>query len=107
MVIFVLVSIPISFSNVLSKFDILTLLSGADYLKVLDEKQLEAQVMLSLTSYNNGSLINIFWGLWLFPFGYLVYKSYFLPKILGIILMAGCIGYIMDFLGYYLWPGIR
>ena len=89
MVILVMVSIPISFFNVLSKFDVLTLLSGADYLKALDAKQLEAQVMLSLTSYNNGLLINIFWALWLFPFGYLIYKSDFLPKTLGIILMAG------------------
>ena len=102
MVILALVSIPISFSNVLSKFDILTILSGADYFKFMKPEQIQAEVMLSLISYNNGSIINIFWGLWLFPFGYLVFKSGILPKILGIILMAGCIGYIIDFLGYIL-----
>jgi hypothetical protein len=40
----------------------------------------------------------------LLPFGYLVYKSGFLPKILGILLMAGCFGYLMNFLGGFLFP---
>jgi hypothetical protein len=46
----------------------------------------------------------VFWGLWLLPFGYLVYKSGFLPKILGILLMAGCFGYLVNFLGGFLFP---
>ena len=100
MVILAVVSVPISFISILYKIDVLSLLSGADYLGVLEPEQLQAQVMLSLKSYNNGMLIaQIFWGLWLFPFGYLVFKSGFLPKILGILLMLGCCGYLIDFFG--------
>ncbi|MEP0713279.1 MAG: DUF4386 domain-containing protein [Algoriphagus sp.] len=45
-----------------------------------------------------------FWVLWLFPFGYLVYKSDFLPRFFGILLMAGCFGYLISFFGEYDYP---
>src|SRR5688500_2047452 len=104
MVILAVITVPVSFINILNKFDVLTLLSGAGYI-VLEAEQLKPQVMLSLASYNNGILIvQIFWGLWLFPFGYLVFKSEVLPKILGVFLMAGCFGYLINFFGYSLLP---
>ncbi|MCS4304806.1 DUF4386 domain-containing protein [Chryseobacterium sp. BIGb0232] len=97
MVIFAIISVPISFINLQSKFSVLTLVEGADYLKVFDSRQLQAQIMLVLSNYNKGILIvQIFWGLWLFPLGYLVYRSGFLPKLLGIFLMLGCFGYIIN-----------
>jgi Domain of unknown function (DUF4386) len=96
------VSIPISFVNLLNKFSVLTLIGKAKYLSVFDAGQLQAQALLYLDYYSNGNQVaSIFWGLWLFPFGYLVYKSGFLPKVFGILLMAGCFGYIIDFLGYF------
>ncbi len=105
MVILAVASVPISLINIQNQFDVLSLLSGADYLKALEAAQLQAQVMLSLASYNNGiRILQIFWGLWLFPFGYLVFKSGFLPKILGLFLMAGCFGYLINFFGYSLLP---
>lgn len=104
MVIFVLVSVPISFVNILNKFSILTLINKAEYLETFGEVELQTQVMLLIDSYNNGLQVSqIFWGLWLFPFGYLVYKSGFLPKVLGILLMAGCFGYLITFAGGLLY----
>lgn len=106
MVAFVVVSVPISFVNQLNKFDVLSLLGGAEYLKVFTAEQLQAQVMLSLDAYRNGMLVSkIFWGLWLLPFGYLVYRSGFLPRLFGILLMMGCFGYLIDFFGTVLAPG--
>ncbi|WP_347216603.1 DUF4386 domain-containing protein [Chryseobacterium sp.] len=97
MVILAIISVPISFINLQSKFSVLTIIEGADYLKVFDAKQLQAQVMLLLSNYNKGILIvQVFWGLWLFPLGYLVYKSGFLPKILGVFLILGCFGYLIN-----------
>lgn len=105
MVALAVVSVPISIFNMINKVDVLTLLSGAEYLSAFDAEQIHAQVMLLLRSYNNGiSVVQIFWGLWLFPFGYLVYKSGFLPKIFGILLMVGCFGYLIKFFGYLLFP---
>jgi hypothetical protein len=104
MVIFVLVSIPISFINILNKFSVLTLIEKGMYIESMGENDLQTQVMMHLDNYSSGIEISqIFWGLWLFPFGYLVYKSGFLPKLLGILLMAGCIGYLMTFFGGFLY----
>ncbi len=106
MVVFAVVSVPISFVNLLNKLDILSLLSEANYLQAFTAEQLYAQVMLSLDAYGNGILVSeIFWGLWLLPFGYLVFKSGFIPKVLGILLMLGCLGYLINFFGKALFPG--
>jgi hypothetical protein len=75
--------------GMLNLFASLLLLSGADYLKVFQPDQLQAQAMLFVNLYKNGSTIaQIPYGVWLFPLGYLVFKSGFLPKILGILLIA-------------------
>lgn len=106
MVLLVLVSIPVTFYNLVNKLDVLTLIGDADYLKGWTGEQLQSHVMLALESYDNGILIaQIFWGLWLFPFGYLVYKSGFLPKFLGIMLIIGCFGYLIEFSGYFFFEG--
>jgi len=108
MVIFAVISVPISFVNILNKFSVLTLIGKANYLQDLDLSEIQLQVMFHLDSYNNGIEISqIFWGLWLFPFGYLVYKSGFLPKVLGILLMAGCFGYLITFFGGFLFPNFH
>lgn len=105
MVIFAVVSVPISFINMLNEFAVLSLVSGSNYLKVFENDQLQAQVLFYLDLHNHGNLIaQIFWALWLFPFGYLVFKSGFLPKILGILLMIGCFGDLIDFFGSSLLP---
>ena len=84
----------------------LLLLSGADYLKVFQADQLQALAMLFLYLYKNGFMIaQIFYGAWLFPLGYLVFKSGFLPRILGIVLMIHCVAWLMTFLQSFLFPG--
>ena len=105
MVVFAVVTVPISLVSIVNKLDVLSLLSGADYLQAFEADQLHAKVMLSLRAYSNGLLVSqIFWGLWLFPFGYLVFKSGFLPRILGILLMMGCFSYLISFFGRSLFP---
>jgi hypothetical protein len=108
MVLFALISIPISFVNILNKFSVLTLINKPEYTQKLGQTELQTQVMLLLENYNNGvQLSQIFWGLWLLPFGYLVYKSGFLPKILGMFLMAGCFGYLITFFGSFLYSSFN
>ena len=105
MVVLILVSVPISYVNLISKLDILSLINGTNSLQPIELNEQYLKVMTLLKSYSNGILIvQIFWGLWLFPFGYLVFKSGFLPKFFGILLMVGCFGYITDFLGYFFFP---
>jgi hypothetical protein len=105
MVIFVLVGVPIAMLNTLNQFAALLLLSGADYLTAFGADQLHAQVMLFLDLYEYGiHIAMIFWGLWLFPLGYLVYKSSYLPRILGVLLMIGCFGNLIDVVTFFLFP---
>jgi Domain of unknown function (DUF4386) len=83
------------------------LLSGTDYLKVFQADQLQALAMLSLYIYKYGFLgiAQIFFGAWLFPLGYLVFKSGFLPRFLGVILMVHCVVWLLSTLQFFLFPG--
>ena len=82
------------------------LLSGADYLKVFQPDQMQAQAMFSLYLYKNGFMIaQIFFGAWLFPLGYLVFRSGYLPRVLGIVLMLHCAFWLMTALQFFLFPG--
>lgn len=106
MVALAVVSVPIAMVSIAYRLDVLSLLSGAGYLETFTPAQLHAKVMLSLAAYSNGILVtSIFWGLWLLPFGYLVFKSGFLPRILGVLLMMGCFGELFDVFGTVLVPG--
>ncbi len=100
MVALAVVSVPISLINLLNKFSVLSLISHDNYIKIDSARELNSQVMFYLNQYDSGILITmIFWGLWLFPFGYLVYKSGVIPKLLGVLLMLGCFGYLINFTG--------
>lgn len=84
------------------------LLGGADTLKVFPADQLSALAMLSLYLNKNGFMVaQIFYGAWLFPLGYLVFKSGFLPRILGIVLMLHCAFWLMTTLQFFLLPGFE
>lgn len=104
MVLFVFLSLPTFFINVQNELNILSLLNDPDYINLFSTEQIKSQVLIYLNQYDNGmSIVHIFSGLWLLPFGYLVFKSGFLPKILGILLMLGCFGYLINFTGYTLF----
>jgi hypothetical protein len=99
------VSIPISFLNVLNEIAALILLRGADFLSVFTKPQRDALafVFLRLHGYGFG-LAAIFWGLWLFPFGLLVYRSGFIPRILGVLLIINGFAYVIPSLTAVLLP---
>jgi hypothetical protein len=91
--------------SVLNLYGSLMLLSGADYLKAFQPDQLQAQALLFINLYKNGSIIaQIPYGVWLFPLGYIVFKSRFLPKTLGVLLIADCFGLLIYVLQRFLLP---
>jgi len=103
MVIFLLLGVPIALLSKLNQFAALLLLSGADYLTVFTTEQLQALALLFLHLHDRGGTIAfIFWGLWLFPLGYLVFKSGFFPRILGVLLMISCFGYLINSFAIFL-----
>ena len=105
MVVFILVAVPIAMLNELNQFAVLLLLNGPDYLTVFSSDQIQALVALFLDLRHTGIFIaQIFWGLWLFPMGYLVLKSGFLPKIIGAFLIVACFGYLADSFIFFFVP---
>src|SRR5438477_12229266 len=95
MAILLLVSIPISLLNVLNDIAALVLVSGADFLSVFETRQLEALAYVFLRLHGQGFVVaQIFWGLWLFPFGILVIRSGFIPRLLGYLLFVAGFGYV-------------
>ncbi len=105
MVALALVSAAVGFMNVLNNIAALTLFRGADFLAVLEKPQRDAMAMLFLRLHGQGIVINeIFWGLWLLPFGILVMRSGFLPRILGVLLIVNCFAYVVVSLTSLLLP---
>src|SRR5712691_2369698 len=97
MVILSLVPIPIMFLNVLNELAALALVSGADFLSAFEKRQLDALGLLFLRLHGQGIIVaSIFWGLWLFPFGMLVIRSGFIPRVLGFLLMIAGSAYLAN-----------
>jgi hypothetical protein len=95
MVAFVMVSAAVGFLDTLNNVAALILFRGADFLTVFDKQQLNALGYLFIRLHGQGIFMNeLFWGLWLFPFGLLVFRSGFLPRFLGVWLMVNCFGYV-------------
>ena len=95
MVSFVLVSAAVGFLNALNNIAAVILFRGGEFLDVIDKTQRDALGMLFVRLHSQGEFISeIFWGVWLFPFGLLVYRSGFLPRLLGVWLIVACFAWI-------------
>ncbi len=95
---------PIFFVNTVNDAAALLFIRGGGYLAVFDKPQRDAFARLFLDLHHQVDLANaIFWGLWLIPYGLLVYKSRLLPRILGVWLIIACFGYLaLSFTGFLL-----
>jgi hypothetical protein len=108
MALLVTVGVCVALANMLNKFAPLVLLSGADYLSVFTKPQLDALALGFLRFHSGGVIITMaFWGLWLFPFGILVIKSRFLPRVLGILLLIAGLAYLINSITSLVLPDHR
>ena len=106
MVILVVLSIPIAFLNEVNHLAVLRLLSSTDD-GAYTSTQLHAQAMLFLDMRQYGIVVaHVFWGLWLLPLGFLVFRSGFLPGLLGVLLMIGGAAHVIDAGTQLLFPGV-
>jgi len=97
MAVLVLVQIPQSFVSELNSLAALVLVRGAEFLSVFDKPQREALAMLFLQADHEATLVSqVFWGLWLFPLGLLVWRSGFLPRVLGGWLIVNGFAYLAN-----------
>jgi hypothetical protein len=102
---FVLVAAAVGFVIELNNLGALIFFRGGEFLTVFDKAQLDALGMLFIRLHGQGNMIaEIFWGLWLFPFGLLVFRSGFLPRWIGVWLMINCFGYLVLFITALFFP---
>jgi hypothetical protein len=104
MVFWGLVCIPVMVVNVLSEIAALMLLRGADFLSVISQMNREALAMLFLDLHRYGYIVGWIFGPWLFHLGVLMYRSGFIPRFLGVLLIAASFGYLADSLTPLLLP---
>jgi uncharacterized protein DUF4386 len=91
----VVVSVAITFANALNDIAALIFFRGADYLTIFDKSQRDGLGMVFLGLHRQGiAVVGVFWGVWLLPFGLLVMRSGSFPRILGILLILNCVGYV-------------
>jgi hypothetical protein len=105
MMLLILISIPISLLSVVNEVVALTVVSGADFLSVFDTDQLNALAYILMRLHSRAILVaEIFWGLWLIPFGILVIQSRFIPRVLGYLLFLAALGYVASSVTFLLLP---
>ena len=105
MVVLVAIGASISFLNILFEFQGMRVATDPTYTATIGAAGSTALAMLMLDLQHYGYLIaGIFFGLWLVPLGYLAFKSGMFPKVLGIVLVVGGVGYLVDTLAAFVAP---
>lgn len=90
-----LMVVPLFFANSVNDAGTLMFAHGAEFLSVFDKSQREAMMMMFVRLHDHLIWANaFFWGLWLFPLAVLVYKSGFLPRLLGIWLFIAGVAWL-------------
>lgn len=103
MVAFIIPAVSIAMLNEINLLAVGSLVSGASFAANFTAGQIQGLVGLLFEMHHFGVIIaQIFWGLWLFPMGYLVYRSGYIPRFIGVLLMIGCLGYLLDSVSYIL-----
>ena len=105
MVAFVLVQVAMSAAILITQIAPLVLLSGAEYLSVFDKKQLDAATLGALTLRGRAIIaLGVYMGLWLLPLGALVYRSGFIPRMIGVLLIVAGGAYVVSSVTFFLLP---
>ncbi len=107
MVIFVAVAVAIICLNMVHQLAALLVATDTSYASALGARGSDALVLLMLDLQHYGYLIaQIFFALWLLPLGYLVHRSGVFPRVLGALLVIGCVGYLLDTFTLFLAPDL-
>ncbi len=112
MVLFAAVGAAVQSLNMLHHYTALTIATDDAYTRSFGQAGADALTHLFADMHYNGYRLNaVFVGPWLVPLGYLVIKSGYLPKLLGVLLITGCFGYLAMFFTTFVAPdapeGIR
>lgn len=105
MVAFVALAAGMISLNAVFQFEGLQVATNGSYATSLGAAGSQALVLILLDIQHYGTLAaQVFFGLWLAPLGYLAYRSGMFPKVLGIVLVAASVSYLVDAFAAFLVP---
>ena len=105
---FRLIFVAVACANIINHFAPLVLLSGADYLNAFNPEQLQALAMASIRLRTFGfDIALVFFGFHCLIVGYLIFRSTFFPRILGLALAIGGFGYLANIFATALPPAME
>jgi uncharacterized protein DUF4386 len=105
MVTFVAVMTAVGYLNELNQYSALTVATSPKYTTAFGHAGSNALVMLFTDIRSNGlDIQELLFGLWLFPLAYLVIKSAYVPKVLGVLLIIAAVGWVAEFFAIFLIP---
>jgi uncharacterized protein DUF4386 len=105
MLILVATGVAVQCLNLLNQYTALTIATTPDYANAFGAAGSNALSKLFVDMQLNGFHIAEIFFAWLVPLGYLVIKSAYFPKLMGVLLMIGGVAYLVDFTVYFLLPG--
>jgi hypothetical protein len=99
------VGVAIQSASILSLVSAMLLVDGTSQMHAFSAQHLEGLAYLFINIYKTGFVTaQLFFSTWLFPLGYLVYRSKFLPRFLGVLLMLDGLGVLIWYLQGLLVP---
>lgn len=104
---FALVSVAVGMVSLLFQYAAPSLLSSNTYSPFFSTDQWHAQVQFFINLQRMGDKASQILSVWLLPLGYLIYKSGFFPRILGVLMVIAGVGYVTDFLFFFLLPNLN
>jgi hypothetical protein len=107
MVAFVALAAGMISLNAVFQFEGLQVATNASYATAFGTAGSQALVLLLLDIQHYGTLAaQVFFGLWLAPLGYLAYRSGLFPRLLGVVLVAAAVSYLVDVFAAFLVPDV-
>src|SRR5438445_13799513 len=108
MVAFVAVMVAGGYSNTVNQYSALTIATSAEYANALGRASSNTLVLIFTDVQGNGLDINeLFFGLWLLPLSYLIIKSKYFPRVIGVFLIIAGLSWIAQFLVILLAPSLK
>jgi len=108
MVAFVAVMVAVGYLNTVNQYSALTIATSAEYARAFGQAGANALVLMFTNVQGNGLDMNeLFFGLWLLPLSYLVIKSRYFPRVIGVLLIIAGFSWIAQFLVILLAPDLK
>ncbi len=102
-----LAGIAVLAANSLNHLAPLVYLGGAQYLSAFDASQLQALALTSLRMHARGYTVSgVFFGTYMLLLGYLIFRSDFLPRTLGVLMAAGGLSFLANSFAVILLPAL-